>query len=92
MNIKIIAMEIHSFKKSSKQGAQPEFIRLPKQRMHCPYTGLSRTTLNELILPMKCNSYKPPVKSISFKHNGNKRGIRLINFSSLLDHIKNKGI
>jgi len=82
-------MKNHSFKEATKPQVQPEFIRLPRSGMHCPYTGLSRTTLNELILPMKCNGHHPPVKSISFKQNGNIRGVRLIYYPSLLNHIKN---
>jgi len=67
----------------------PQYIRLPKRGTFCPYTGLSRTGLNELILPCQANDHRPPVKSFVHKTNKhNIRGIRLIVFHSLMDHLK----
>jgi hypothetical protein len=66
----------------------PEFVRLPKPGFLCPHTGLSRSALNELILPTPRNGGKPPVKSYCLRQKGAKTGIRLINFGSLISHIR----
>lgn len=34
---------------------RPVYIRLPTPGQRCPYTGLSRTTLNELTVPSLSN-------------------------------------
>jgi hypothetical protein len=65
----------------------PEYIRLPKPYERCRLTGLSRSTLAELVVPCDANGHKPPVKSLVVKKRGAMRGIRLINFDSLLDHL-----
>ena len=65
----------------------PKFIRLPKSGMLCPYTGLSRTFLNELILPSEKNNFSPPVKSISLKKKHHLRGVRLIHFENLVEYL-----
>jgi hypothetical protein len=62
---------------------EPYYIRLPAPGKRCPLTGLSRSKLNELILPNERNNYKPPVKSISPKLPGRSRGTRLIVWPSL---------
>lgn len=66
---------------------QPEFIRLPHPGSRCPHTGLSRSSLNDLILPCKANGFKPPVRSVVQKKKYAVRGIRLIHFESLIDHL-----
>jgi hypothetical protein len=66
---------------------RPEYIRLPKPGKRCRLTGLSRTTLAELAVPSEMNGYKPPVKSVLIRKRGSLRGIRLINFDSLLDYL-----
>lgn len=58
----------------------PEFIRLPKPGERCPLTGLTRGSLNDLIL-----GSNPPVKSLVLKQDGASRGIRLIHRQSLID-------
>lgn len=66
-------------------GAPPswrEFLRLPKVGARCPVTGLSRATLNELIL-----GTNPPVRSVVLRKRGTTRGIRLIDVQSLLAHL-----
>ena len=63
-------------------GIQPEWIRLPKSGTLCPHTGLSRSAMNGLIL-----GKAPKVKSKVFKQDGKGRGIRLVNYRSLLDYI-----
>lgn len=61
----------------------PVWIRLPKIGKQCPFTGLSRSTLNALILGVN-----PPVRSVSLRKRHAMRGTRLILLSSLLDHIE----
>lgn len=65
----------------------PEFIRLPKGGTQCNWTGLSRSKLNELILPTKANKGRPPVKSICLRSEGAAKGCRLISLRSLLCHL-----
>lgn len=65
------------------QVATPIWIRLPKVGKSCPYTGLSRATLNNLIL-----GENPPVQSVSLRMKRHAiRGTRLILLSSLLEYI-----
>ncbi|WP_414660229.1 hypothetical protein [Horticoccus sp. 23ND18S-11] len=64
--------------------ARPEFIRLPKNGKPCPLTGMSRSGLNNLILPCPVNGFKPPVKSVSLRQTGGLKGVRLISVASLL--------
>ena len=66
--------------------ARPEFIRLP-QHGPCPWTGLSRAKLNELILPCPVNNFRPPVRSVSLAPPGKTKGVRLIYLASLLDYL-----
>ena len=66
---------------------KPEFIRLPKPGSHCPWTGLSRSGLNEMILPCTANGFKPPVRSVSLRKRGARRGVRLISYDSLLAYL-----
>lgn len=68
------------------QPIKPEFIRLPKNGL-CPWTGLSRAKMNELILPTRINSFRPPVRSVSLRRRGSKKGARLIVLQSLLDYL-----
>ena len=65
----------------------PEFIRLPKTGTLCPYTGLTRSKLNELVLPCPQNDHKPPVKSVCLRQRGAVKGVRLIVFKSLMDYL-----
>jgi hypothetical protein len=67
--------------------AKPEWLRLPAPGNRCPFTGLSRSTLNELTIPGPTNGGLPPVKSVVLRKRGAIRGIRLINFDSLMDYI-----
>jgi hypothetical protein len=60
-----------------------EWLRLPTPGAKHPEYGLTRGTLNELILPCEENDYKPPVRSVVIKKRGAIRGIRLIHRPSL---------
>ena len=66
---------------------QPEFIRLPKRGL-CPWTGLSRAKIYELISPNERNGFKPPVKSVCLRRPGAEKGTRLIHLASLLAYLR----
>jgi hypothetical protein len=66
---------------------EPETIRLPRPGQLCPYSGLTRSALNMLILPGLWNDFKPPVKSYVLRQKGARTGIRLVSWSSLKVHI-----
>jgi hypothetical protein len=66
---------------------QPEFLRLPAPGTLCPYTGMARSALNELILPTRRNGFKPPVRSFCLRQEGARTGIRLIDYASLRTYI-----
>jgi len=66
---------------------QPEWIRLPKSGRLCPHSALSRSKINELILPSALNNYRPPVRSACLRRPGALRGSRLIHLQSLLEYI-----
>jgi hypothetical protein len=69
----------------------PVFVRLPRNGSRCPWTGLSRTTLNGLILQTKENDCRPPVRSICLRKKGHARGARLIVFDSLVNYLSGLG-
>ena len=68
--------------------ATPEFLRLPKPGLLCPLTGMTRSALNELILPTERNGRKPPVRSFCLRQRGAKTGIRLIDYADLRGYIR----
>jgi len=61
---------------------RPEFIRLPKPGARCPWTGLTRSSINELIL-----GPSPPVKSVVLARKGASRGVRIIPLKELISHL-----
>jgi hypothetical protein len=63
--------------------AKPEFIRFPRAGARCPHTGLSRAFLYELT-----NSGK--VRSVSIRSRGKARGVRLIDYDSLMAFIRSQ--
>lgn len=71
----------------AKPTIKPEWLRLPTPGTRCPFTGLSRSTLNELTIPGPANDDKPPVKSVVLRKRGATRGIRLINYDSLMGYL-----
>jgi hypothetical protein len=58
------------------------WIRLPLPRGRCPYTGLARTTLDQLV-----ERSKGEVKTVLLKKPGALRGVRLIHLGSLQSHL-----
>ncbi len=69
--------------------SKPEWLRLPAPGNRCRFTGLSRSTLNELTIPGPANDGTPPVKSVVLRKRGALRGIRLISYDSLMAHLEN---
>ena len=57
-----------------------EFIRLPKPKERCLLTGLSRTSINELI-------ESGQVRATKLRKKGSQRGITLIHRESLLQFL-----
>ncbi|MEO7319965.1 MAG: recombinase family protein [Chthoniobacteraceae bacterium] len=73
---------------SSESGdGEPLYIRLPKPRQRCPRTGMTRSALNELILPTEKNSYRPPVESKCLRKREGEKGTRLIVWQSLKEYL-----
>ena len=65
----------------------PEYMRLPKAGERDPLFGLSRTVLNELVLPCKRNQGRPPVRSVVLRRRGARTGLRLIDLDSLRGYL-----
>ena len=72
---------------TSVESVRPEWLRLPAPGSRCRYTGLSRSTLNELTIPGPANAGCPPVKSVVLRKRGALRGIRLISYDSLMQYL-----
>ena len=66
---------------------KPEWVRLPAPGNRCRFTGLSRSTLNELAIAGPANDGVPPVKSVVLRKRGALRGIRLISYDSLMRYL-----
>ena len=71
----------------SADSLKPEWLRLPAPGSRCRFTGLSRSTLNELTIPGPANDGHPPVKSVVLRKRGAMRGIRLISYDSLMGYL-----
>lgn len=67
---------------------EPEYLRLPKPGTRDPVFGLSRTVLNELILPCEANKGRPPVKSVVLRKRRARTGIRLIDLASIRAYLQ----
>jgi len=67
---------------------RPEWTRLPKAGSLCWLSGLSRSKLNQLILPCAENGSRPPVRSVVLRQPGRIKGVRLIHVASLLAYIE----
>jgi hypothetical protein len=62
---------------------EPEFIRLPRPKGRCPFSGLSRTTLAELV-------DNGAVKAAKLRKKGSLRAITLIHRESLLSYLRSQ--
>jgi len=60
----------------------PWYVRLPRSGGRCRWTGLTRSSMNALVL-----GPNPPVKSVVVARKGASRGIRLVHLESLLEHL-----
>jgi len=78
-------------KQTIAEPTRPEWIRLPAPGARCRFTGLSRSTLNELVVPSLVNAGKPPVRSVVLRKRGALRGIRLISYDSLMQYLDTLG-
>jgi len=58
------------------------WFRLPHPKGRCPYTGLARTTLFELV-----ERSRGKIKTVFLKKPGAIRGIRLIHLGSLQNYL-----
>lgn len=63
------------------------WLRLPRPGERCPVSGLSRSTLAELVRPCERNGYRPPVEARLLKRKGAARGVLLVSKQSLLAYI-----
>ena len=70
---------------------EPITIRLPRQGKRCQWTGLTRSALNDLVLPTQVNNFLPPVRSNLLKTKEGSSGIRLIDFQSLKRYLLTTG-
>ena len=74
--------------RATPEVTKPEWLRLPAPGSRCRFTGLSRSTLNELTIPGPANDHHPPVKSVVLRKRGAARGIRLISYDSLMRYLE----
>ena len=63
------------------------WIRLPRPGTRCPVSGLSRSSLAELVRPCPRNDYRPPVEARVLKRRGAMRGVLLVSRAALLAYI-----
>jgi hypothetical protein len=75
----------------SSETVKPEWLRLPMPGGRCRFTGLSRSTLNELTIAGPANDGVPPVRSVVLRKRGALRGIRLISYDSLMGYLATLG-
>ena len=61
-------------------GFRPEFIRLPKPSTLCPWTGLSRSKMWQLL-------EGGHVKTVCLRRPGAAKGARLVHLESLLNYL-----
>lgn len=65
-------------------------MRLPKPRERCPVTGLSRTSLAEILDEIDPATQEPYVRQMRVERHGKQRRIRLIHKQSLLDYLNQR--
>jgi hypothetical protein len=73
--------------KSVLPSVSPDFIRMPAPGKKCPYTGLSRYALDELVRPQVVNGFRPPVESRIMQKGFSRRVVRLVSYQSLMDYL-----
>lgn len=87
---KTVAVANRSGQISPSQQSQiiPHSFRLPKLGTTDPHFGGSRTFWNRQILPCVENDFKPPVRSVTRRYPGAKRGVRFILYQSALEFFR----
>ncbi len=71
---------------------KPEYIPIPRTGTKCPYCGLSRSGIYNLIRPTKANGYKVVVKSANVPLPGKKRGRRMVHYESLMNYLNGRAL
>jgi hypothetical protein len=66
------------------------WTKLPRAKDREPFTGLSRSVINTLILPSPENGFKARVESASFRQPGQKKATRLVRLKSLLAFVEDQ--
>jgi hypothetical protein len=72
---------------SNSTPKDPAYIRMPRTGTACPYSSLSRSGMDLIVRPQKANNFRPPVKSKIFRHSPTAKGIRLVDFRSLMNYL-----
>ena len=73
--------------KSGRPVYDQTWIRLPRAGTKCEVSGLSRSTLAELVRPCERNGFRPPVEARMLRRKGSSRGVLLINRAALLEFL-----
>ena len=69
---------------NNREASRPEWVRIPKPRTTCPYSGLSRAHIHRLVK-------EGEVDSTSLRKRGAKTGVRLVSYDSLMAYIRSTG-
>ena len=69
---------------NNREASRPEWVRIPKPRTTCPFSGLSRAHMHRLV-------QAGDVESMSLRKRGAKFGIRLVSYDSLMAYIRSTG-
>jgi hypothetical protein len=66
-----------------------EFLRIPARGTKCPISKLSRTAVEELVVPSQKNNFNPPIKAKYHRRPGKLRGVWLIPKAEFLNYFNN---
>ncbi len=69
---------------TNREASRPEWVRIPKPRTTCPYSGLSRAHVHRLVK-------EGEIESMSLRKRGAKTGVRLVSYDSLMAYIRSTG-
>ncbi len=87
MTTTVMSFTTNPLSVATAQSSPAEFMRLPRARQRDPLFGLSRSYLNELILPCPENKHRPPVRSVVLRRRGARTGVRLVDIDSLRTYL-----
>ena len=65
----------------------PRYIRMPRWGERCPHSGLTRSAIDSLVRSQQSNKFHPPVVSKIMRQTGAGKGVRLIDYQSLMDYL-----